>query len=142
MEFIRKIAAYLMTALMFVATTNIVLSAHICSSELYKLSLLEEASACCSHSAGDEQNPATAGRLALSDGNYCCSSKTFEAQGVDVIYPSYGPREVDFQPAIPQMEIFKSITLPYVDVQTSVFKPFVLYLAVRDIPVLVQSFLL
>lgn len=144
MDFIRKIAAYLMTALMFVATTNIALSAHICSSELYKLSLLEETSACCSsHSPGNEQNPATSGSLALSEGNYCCSSMTVEAKGVDVVYPSYGPREVDYQATVLQLEIFDSISLPSSsNVQTSVFKPYLTHFPVREIPVLVQSFLL
>jgi len=143
MEFIRKISAYLMTALMLVATTNIVLSAHICSSELYKLSLFEETTVCChSHTSGSERNPAQTRNLVLSDGNYCCSSKTFEAKGVDVVYPSIGIREIDYQATVLQLEIFYTISLPYSDVQTSVFKPYLPHIADRDIPILVQSFLL
>jgi hypothetical protein len=143
MEFIRKISAYLMTALMLVATTNIVLSAHICSSELYNFSLFEETTACCQSNSGSERDPAQTGSLALSDGDYCCSSKTLEARGVDIVYPSIGIREIDYQSTVLQLEIFDIISLPSSDVQSSVNSdPYLPHFADRDIPVLVQSFLL
>ena len=133
-----------MTALMFVATTNIVLSAHICSSELYNLSIFEETAACChSNNSDTEGDPLQTGSLALSDGSYCCSSKTLETRGVDIVYPSIGTREADYQATIIQLEIFDIISLPSSDVQSSVNSdPYLPHFADRDIPVLVQSFLL
>jgi hypothetical protein len=144
MAFIRKVSAYLITALMIVATTNIVLSVHICSGKLYNLSLYQETTSCsCSHIPADERNSEDNGSILFSDGNYCCSSKTLETMGVDIVYPSIGIREVDYQAVELQLGIFDSISLDYADVQTSVdFKHWLPHLADRDIPILVQSFLL
>jgi hypothetical protein len=144
MAFIRKISAYLITALIFVATTNIVLGAHICSGELNNLSLYQETTSCsCNHIPADERNSEDNGNISFSDGNYCCSSKTLETRGVDVVYPSIGIRGVDYQAVELQLGIFDSISLSYSDVQTSVnYKHWLPHLADRDIPILVQSFLL
>jgi hypothetical protein len=92
--------------------------------------------------SGSERDPANSGSLALSDGDYCCSSKTLEARGVDIVYPSIGIRETDYQAVLLQFEIFDIISLPSSDIHTSAFKPYLPHLADRDIPVLVQSFLL
>jgi hypothetical protein len=142
MKFLRKISAYLMTALMLVATTNIVLSAHICSSGVYSFSIFEETTACCHSNSGSENEPAQTGSLTISDGDYCCSSNTLEARGVDIVYPSTGIRDVDYQATVLQLELFDIISLPSSDVQTTEFKPYLPHIAERDIPVLVQSFLL
>ena len=144
MAFTGKILAYLTTALMFVATTNIVLSAHICSSELYNLSFYQETTSCsCSHIPANERNSEDNGNISFSDENYCCSSKTLETRGVDIVYPSLGIREVDYQAVELQLGILDSISLASAEVQTSFnFKSSPPHLADRDIPVLVQSFLL
>ena len=132
-----------MTALMLVATMNIVLSAHICSSEVYNFYIFEKTTECCHSSSGSQRDPVQTGSLAFSDGDYCCSSMTLETRGVDIVYPSIGIREVDYQAAVLQLEIFDIISLPSSDVPTSVnFNPYLPHLADRDIPVLVQSFLL
>jgi hypothetical protein len=143
MVIIRKISAYLITALMFVATTNIVLSAHICSGELDNLSLYQATTSCnCSHTPADERNSEDNGNILFSDGNHCCSSKTLWTRGVDIVYPSIGIRDADYQAVELQLGIFDSISLAYADVQTSVIKPYLPHIADQDIPILVQSFLL
>ena len=129
---------------MFVATTNIVLSAHICSGELYNLSLYQETTSCsCSHPSADDRNSEDNGNIPFSDGKSCCSSKTLETRGVDIVYPSIGIREVDYQAVELQLGIFDSISLASSDVQTSInSKAPLLQIAERDIPILLQSFLL
>jgi hypothetical protein len=146
MGFARKISAYYLTALMFVATTNIVLSAHICPNGFYTLFLNESPISCCSnHSPGNEtghsHDHSQSGSLAVSDGNFCCFTKTIETTGVDVVYPSIGIRKIDYKVAVFQLELF-DISLPSEAIQKTAFKPYLPQLPDRDIPVLVQSFLL
>jgi hypothetical protein len=146
MGFAKKISAYFVIALMFVATTNIVLSAHICSNGFYNLSLNEETTSCCSnHSPGNEtghsHDHSQSGSLAVYDGNFCCFTKTIETTGVDVVYPSIGIREIDFQVAVFQLELFDT-SLPSENIHKTAFNPYLPQLPDRDIPVLVQSFLL
>jgi hypothetical protein len=110
MGFARKISAYYLTALMFVATTNIVLSAHICPNGFYTLFLNESPISCCSnHSPGNEtghsHDHSQSGSLAVSDGNFCCFTKTIETTGVDVVYPSIGIRKIDYKVAVFQLEL-------------------------------------
>ena len=145
MESVRKILAYLITAMMFVATTNIVLGAHICSGEFHNFSLYGKPASCFdNHIPDDERNAEVKGGASFHDDYYyCCSSKTLETRGVDIVYPSIGIREVDYQAVELQLGVFDSISLAYADAQRSVnFKLWLPHLADRDIPILVQSFLL
>jgi hypothetical protein len=142
MKFTRKISAFLMTALMFVATTNIVLSAHICSGELYNFSIFEETTSCCGHSSGNDPDQNMTGSFAFSNAANCCSSITIETGGVDTIYPSIGLRDIDYQAVVLQLKVVDSVSISPADVQSSEFKPYLVHIANRDIPILIQSFLL
>jgi hypothetical protein len=137
----KKISAFFVIALMFVATTNIVLSAHICSGGFYNMTLQQEATSCCHNPNPDGKAPEYPGRHAISDGNHCCFTRTIDTTGVDIAYPSIGIREIDYQAAVFQLEIF-DISLHSSDIQKTALKPYIPLLPDRDIPVLVQSFLL
>lgn len=132
-----------MTALLFVATTNIVLSAHICAGELINLSLYDKdlSCPCTGESAGNDRD-AHAADLTYSGSGFCCSSLTVETEIQDIRYPESGIKEIDFQVATLQLMIFAGISPQFENLQKTAFKPFSLPHTDRDIPVLVQSFLL
>jgi hypothetical protein len=138
---IRKTAVYLMTALLFVATTNIVLSAHLCAGELIDLSLYDKAHSCpCTgESAGHDGDTAD---FVYSGTGSCCSELTVEKESPDIVYPVSGIKEINFQIATLQLMIFTGISQQFENLHKTAFKPYSLPHADRDIPVLVQSFLL
>jgi hypothetical protein len=144
MGFIRKTAVYLMTALLFVATTNIVLSAHICAGELINLTLYDKGNSCpCSGESGEnEADAAGSSDLNYSGSGLCCSSFTVETDKLDVIHPVPGIKETDHQLATLQLMIYAGNSPQYDNLQKTAFKPYLLPHTDRDIPVLIQSFLL
>ena len=132
-----------MTALLFVATTNIVLSAHICAGELINLSLYDKDHSCpCSgEPAGHESDTSHSTDLISGTGS-CCSAFTVETEKLDIVYPVSGIKKIDFQVATLQLIIFTGISPQFENLQKTAFKPCSLPHTDRDIPVLVQSFLL
>jgi hypothetical protein len=141
---IRKIAVYFMTALLFVATTNIVLSAHLCAGELINLSLYDKSHSCpCTGEQATHNGIAAHSEdLAYSGSGFCCSSLTVETELQDIRYPASGVKEIDFQVATLQLMIYAGISPQLENLHKTAFKPISLPHSDRDIPVLVQSFLL
>jgi hypothetical protein len=58
------------------------------------------------------------------------------------VYPVSGIKEIDFQVATLQLMIYAGISPQFENLHKTAFKPYSLPHADRDIPVLVQSFLL
>ncbi|MFP4367365.1 MAG: hypothetical protein ACLFQA_09760 [Bacteroidales bacterium] len=145
MEYIKKIAVYLTTALLFVATTNIVLTAHICAGELYQFSLYEDDISCgCTDGSSDQDdNSGHSGNLTLSGNSSCCSEITLEKEALDVVYPTYNKKVNPVQISCLQLINCNHNNSQYSeDLLITVFKSYSPPTTDRDIPVLVQSFLL
>jgi hypothetical protein len=143
MGFIKKTAVYLMTALLFVATTNIVLSAHICAGELINLSLYDKDHSCpCTGEPAGHDGDASHSTDLISGMGSCCFALTVETENPDIVNPVSGIKEIDFQVATLQLIIFTGFSQQFENLHKTALKPYSLPLTGRDIPVLVQSFLL
>jgi hypothetical protein len=143
-----KIFTFFTSVLLLLATTNMVFGAHLCAGEVVKLYLFETSEAACGNCDNGPNEP-----LHCSDNHHaeicndlCCSDLTLSELAVDEMHQSATKERttlfpVDIplflKPAFSEDAWYNTIR-PSVNTVTAL----IVLPADRDIPVLVQSFLL
>jgi hypothetical protein len=143
-----KIFTFFTSVLLLLATTNMVFGAHLCAGEVVSLYLFETNEAACSNCDQVPHDP-----VHCSDSHHaeichdlCCSDLTVSEKAVDEMHQSTTKELTTIFPVdIPSfLQPAYSEDAGYNTVKPSVYTITALYVlpADRDIPVLVQSFLL
>ena len=145
MKFFQRTILLTLALLVLVSSTGFTMAMHLCAGELRGLSLFGEAAACLMEQEKTESLPACHKPVEKeTQKDDCCSDQQFILEGLDVTSDS----KLIITSQSPDIKFLAAVNLVLLQLYTSQteLKPtFALYIPppfVRDIPVLVQSFLI
>ena len=137
-----RITSFLLAGLMLVSATGFSVDMHFCQNEFKSLALFGEAQNCHERAALTCHHAVQKDNATAEQGNDCCSNKSIEVAPSDderVPVPTLTSAQTQFIAVFVATFLLPAVEAPTTGVPYLNYRP---PLLLRDIPVLVQSFLI